>query len=50
MANQLNNIESMRIVADYGDEPLHRDEVETALRRAEAFVSACENIVRSHKA
>jgi len=50
IATQFNNIASMRIIADYGDEPLHRDEVEAALRRAEAFVSACENLVRSQKA
>jgi hypothetical protein len=41
--------QSTPIVADYGDEPLQRDEVEEAIRRAQAFVQACEAIVRTPK-
>ena len=46
IAVRFNDVEVTRIIADYGDDRLQAAEAEAAVRDAEAFVAACENLVR----
>lgn len=49
IATHFRSVESTRIVADYGDEALQRDEVVAALDRARVFVSACEKLLEGRQ-
>ena len=48
VASDFSSVESTRIVADYGDDPIQRDEVEAAIQRAGVFIDACEQLLQRH--
>ena len=49
VAADFSSVSSTRIIADYGDAPLQRDEVEASIERARAFVEACNQLIREQK-
>ena len=47
IARSFNEVEETRIAADYADQVLQRAEVEAAIHDADAFVQACELMIRN---
>ena len=47
IARNFNDIEQTRIAADYEEQVLQRAEVEAAIHDADAFVQACELMIRN---
>ena len=46
VAAHFSSVESTRLVADYGDEPLQREEIDASIQRARAFVDACAELLK----